>query len=31
MEEVVEGKGVKYDANVVDACLALFSEDTFQF
>ena len=31
LEEVSSGRGVKYDADVVDACLILFKEQAFAF
>ncbi len=31
MEEITHGKGVLYDAQVVDACVKLFTEEGFQF
>ena len=31
MEEITQGRGVLYDAHVVDACVKLFTEKGFQF
>lgn len=30
LAEIVQGRGVRYDADVVDACVALFKEGRFE-